>query len=56
MDISLVDLAPFHALEYLVTDEIKAKLATARQAMLDGTLRVPHTFEEIGMDNPVTKK
>lgn len=55
LDMSMVNIAPFHALDAKVLPETKQKLEAARKGMLDGSITVPTKYEQINMEAPVKK-
>ncbi len=55
LDMSMVNIAPFHALDAKVSPETKQKLEAARKGMLDGSITVPTKYEQINMEAPVKK-
>lgn len=56
MDLTLVNLAPFHGLDSLVSAETKKHLEEARQGLLSGSIVIPTTYEAVGMADPLKKK
>lgn len=54
MDLSQVDLAPFHSLDGQVSQETKDLLAETKQQLIDGEITIPQTYEEIGVEGPAS--
>ncbi len=52
LDMSMVNIAPFHGLDAKVPAETKQKLEDARKAMQAGEITVPTTYEQIDMKAP----
>lgn len=53
MDLSQVDIAPFHALEGRVSAAVRAILAGVREKIMAGQIEVPATYAQIHLAAPV---
>jgi basic membrane protein A len=52
MSLDLVGLAPFHSLDGRVPQTVKNRIAAVRQQLLNGKLRVPESYQDVGMPGP----
>lgn len=56
VDMSTLNIAPFHSLEKLVPADVKATLAKVHQELVDGKITVPTTYAQINMETPLAMK
>jgi basic membrane protein A and related proteins len=55
MDLTMVDLAPFHSLDSRVPPQVRQKLAEVRQQLIAGKLTIPRTYEDLHLPAPAHK-
>jgi basic membrane protein A and related proteins len=52
VDLASVGLTPFHALDPRVPHDVRARLAATRQALIEGRIKIPRTYQGLNREAP----
>jgi basic membrane protein A len=52
VDLGSVGLAPFHSLDRLVPPQVKLRLAQVRRDLIDGSIKIPRTYQDLNREAP----